>query len=69
MCPHINSVNRGMPVIPLFSGMKKVGDETNEIADSISRFQWHRLFQILPEQASRTPDTIPDSFLQIFELK
>ena len=48
---------------------KHIPGKINEIADSISRFQWHRLFQILPEQASRTPDAIPDSFLQIFELK
>ena len=48
---------------------KHIPGKINQIADSISRFLWSRLLEILPEQASRIPEIVPDSFLQLFKLK
>ena len=45
---------------------KHMPGKINQIADSISR---SRLLEILPEQASRIQETVPDSFLQLFKLK
>lgn len=41
----------------------------NTICDSISRFQWQRLQQCLPEHASKTPSPVPETFLQLFNLR
>ncbi|XP_053388195.1 uncharacterized protein LOC128551371 [Mercenaria mercenaria] len=48
---------------------KHVCGKKNEICDAISRFQWQRLHTVLPSGAQRLPSVIPESFLQIFNLK
>ena len=48
---------------------KHVSGKMNTICDSISRFQFDRLFQVLPQSAMREPCSIPQEFLEIFEQK
>jgi hypothetical protein len=48
---------------------KHVSTKLNTIADSISRFQWARLYQELPENAAKQPCSIPKAFLRLFSQK
>ncbi|XP_053405702.1 uncharacterized protein LOC123536155 isoform X1 [Mercenaria mercenaria] len=46
-----------------------ISGKVNQISDAISRFQWTRLWSLLPDQASRIPTQIPETFLHLFNLK